>query len=53
MKADEPCPLCVEHANQVGWHAIRGAAASVGIEHGMTTDQMVRIYMDGVHRNHG
>lgn len=47
----EPCQKCAEHlANEP--HII-GACASVGIERKLSTPDMVRIYMAGVHRRDG
>lgn len=41
------CPACVDHAARSP-HLV-GACASVGIEHGKTTRQMLHEYLRGVH----
>ncbi len=44
------CSECVAHVMEVDRNgALRGAAASVGIEHGMSTDQMLSEFAQAYH----
>ena len=46
------CVEC-ERILREGGHALRGACASVGIERGKSTDQMVREYLAERHEREG
>lgn len=43
------CEACVEHLT-ANWEAMMHAAASVGIEQGLTTEQAIRAYYRDFHR---
>lgn len=42
------CPECAAHAESAGWSLV-GACASVGIERGLTTSQMLARYLRSYH----
>lgn len=45
------CKQCVDYMVDAGW-ALVHACASVGIEHGRTTEQEMRRYMATIHLGH-
>ncbi len=49
---NDTCPKCMALALELGPNLI-GAAASVAVEHGVSTEQMLAEYMAHLHRDEG
>ena len=48
---DHACDQCTNYVT-ANWYALRGACASVGIEHGRSTDAMLVDYVARYHERH-